>query len=390
MLGNSPAMTQTIELLTKLIAFNTINANSNLQMIAYLREYLETRGFTVHQIDDPIEKKAGLFATIGPTDSAGVLLSGHTDVVPTDGQEWTKDPFSLTKDGERLYGRGTTDMKGFVASMLTAADLASKSTLTRPLKLSFSYDEEIGCVGIKHMIDHLANTIGLPEFAIVGEPTSMKIAIGHKGKAAIRAICKGQDGHSALAPKFVNALHIATDFVTALRHLQNEIAECGARDDAYSVPFSTIHVGKLNAGTALNMVPAIATVDFEYRHLATDKGSEIMQLITQAAQQVEAEYKPHFPAAAIELKQLNSYPGLETATNHRVIEQVAKLSQSGDTTKVGFGTEAGYFNNLEVPTVVCGPGSMQGQGHQPDEFIEIRELAKCDDMMKRLVHSLAN
>jgi len=369
-------MTQTVQLLSKLIEFNTINANSNLLMIAYLREYLETRGFTVHQIDDPVESKAGLFASIGPSDTGGVLLSGHTDVVPTEGQDWTREAFTLSRDGERLFGRGTTDMKGFVASMLTAADLASKADLKRPLKLSLSYDEEIGCVGIKHMIDQLSGTIGLPDFAIVGEPTSMKTAIGHKGKAGIRAVCKGQDGHSALAPKFVNALYVATDFVAALRELQHELAKSGARDDAYSIPYSTIHVGKLNAGVALNMVPAIATVDFEYRHLAADSSSEIMARITDAAQRVAAEYQKSCPTAAIELETINAYPGLDVASDHNVVTSVADLSQSSTTTKVGFGTEAGYFDSLGIPTVVCGPGSMQDQGHQPDEYIEVQQLAK--------------
>lgn len=383
-------MTQTVELLSKLIEFNTINANSNLQMIAYLREYLETRGFTVHQIDDPNENKAGLFASIGPANTGGVLLSGHTDVVPTEGQTWTREAFKLTKNADRLYGRGTTDMKGFVASMLTAADLASKAELKKPLKLSLSYDEEIGCVGIKHMIDQLASTIGLPSIAIVGEPTSMNIATGHKGKTGIRATCKGQDGHSALAPMFVNALHLATDFVSALRGLQEDLARSGARDDAYSVPYSTIHVGKLNAGVALNMVPATAVIDFEYRHLAADSGNEIMQRITDAARRVEAQYKNDAPEAVIELAPLNSYPGLDIATDHPVVTQVAELTQSSTTTKVGFGTEAGYFDKLEIPTVVCGPGSMQDQGHQPDEYIELQELAKCDDMMQRVVRSLTN
>jgi len=383
-------MTQTVELLSKLIEFNTINANSNLPMISFLRDYLQSRGFSIHQIDDPTEKKAGLFATIGPTGAGGVLLSGHTDVVPTDDQNWTRDAFTLSREGDRLFGRGTTDMKGFVASMLTAADLASKVNLKRPLKLSLSYDEEIGCVGIKNMIDQLSSTIGLPQFAIVGEPTSMDVAIGHKGKAAVRARCIGQDGHSALAPKFLNALHVATDFVNALRDLQSELSKSGARDIAYSVPYSTIHVGKLSGGVALNMVPATAVVDFEYRHLAKDSSSEIMNRITGAAQRIVAEYQNEFPTAAIELEKVNSYPGLDVATDHRVIADVAQLSQSNTTTKVGFGTEAGYFDRLGIPTVVCGPGSMQDQGHKPDEYIELQQLAKCDDMMQRLVNSLAS
>ncbi len=382
-------MTQTVDYLGKLIEFPTVNANSNLPMIAFLREFLEKRGFDIYQIDDPDEEKAGLFASIGPPVEGGVLLSGHTDVVPTEGQKWSYPEFTMTQVGDRVYGRGTTDMKGFVASMLTAADIASKTRLKKPLKLSLSYDEEIGCVGIKHMIDQLAETIGKPAFAIVGEPTSMNIAIGHKGKSAIRAICKGDNGHSALAPNFVNALHVASDFVTALRELQIELSVRGAQDDAYTVPYSTVHVGKLTGGMALNMVPPEAVIDFEFRHLATDKSEDLMGTISELAQKIEAQHKELSPNAEIILESMNSYPGLDTPEDHDIVGQMQRLSDNSTTTKVGYGTEAGYFSGLGVPTIVCGPGSMQEQGHKPDEYIMLEQLNLCDNMMQKLIRTLA-
>ena len=236
-------MSQTHDILERLIGFNSVSANSNLDIIDYIQDYLALRGFEIHRVPDDSGQKAGLYASLGPT-GAGVMLSAHTDVVPVAGQNWTKDPFKLTREADRLYGRGTTDMKGYMASVMALADRASRTPLREPLKISFSYDEEIGCVGIQHMIGVLEKTIGLPRACFVGEPTEMQVAVGHKGKAALRATCHGQSGHSALAPNFVNALHLAGDFMAELRQLQDDLARNGTRDPAYAVPYSTIHIGK--------------------------------------------------------------------------------------------------------------------------------------------------
>ncbi len=383
-------MKTTLELLEKLIAFPTVSSESNLEIIGFLRLFLIERGFEVYQIDDPLEKKAGLFASIGPGGPGGILLSGHTDVVPTQEQNWSRPDFRLTLEKNRAYGRGTTDMKGFVASMLYAAELASQAKLNQPLKLALSYDEEVGCVGIKKMIGELASKIGLPDVAIVGEPTAMQVAIGHKGKSAIRATCAGQSGHSSLAPRFVNALHIATDFVDGLRYLQNEMATSGARDEHYDIPYSTVHVGKLQGGIALNIVPDNAVIDFEYRYLAADNGEHLMNKIRAVAEQTVSKYRVGFPAAAIELDNYNSYPGLDVPADSDVISQVQHFAQSNSTTKVAFGTEAGYFDGLGIPTVVCGPGNMEEQGHKPDEHITLEQLAACDAMMTRIVQKLSD
>ncbi|WP_170409853.1 acetylornithine deacetylase [Ruegeria arenilitoris] len=381
-------MTSTLGILDKLVGFDTVSKNSNLELAAYVEEFLEARGFAVHRITDPGGDKTGLYAEKGP-DGDGVLLSAHTDVVPVEGQSWTKDPFCLTQEGNRVYGRGTTDMKGYVASVMALADRTAGVDLREPLKIALSYDEEVGCVGIQHMLDRLAPMLGQPRACFVGEPTEMQVAIGHKGKAALRAVCHGQSGHSALAPKFVNALHLATDFVAELRALQDVYAKSGNSDRAYSVPYTTFHVGILSGGRALNIVPDRAELTFEYRHLASDHGKDILSQIQDAAVRVGARYQALCSEARIEVEQYNAYPGLDVVETEGVIAYAQKLAQSNATTKVAFGTEAGFFSELGIPTVVCGPGSMERQGHKPDEYLEIEQLNACDAMMDRILEDIS-
>jgi acetylornithine deacetylase len=382
----------TLDALDRLISFDTVSARSNLGLVDYLATFLRDRQFRVTQITDPSGQKAGLYAEIGPAGD-GVALSAHTDVVPTEGQDWTVPAFQLTRRGTRLYGRGTTDMKGFVAAMLYAADRAAKSAaanrLKEPLKLVFSYDEEIGCVGIQHMQAQLPPLLGQPRACFVGEPTQMQVAIGHKGKAALRAVCHGQPGHSALATNFVNALHLAAGFVTGLQEIQATLRQKGARDPAYDIPYSTVHAGILTGGRALNIVPDRAEVTLEYRHLAADPAQAIHQQIQAMADAVAAAYQPHWPDARIELEQYNAYPGLDVGAGAAVTGLAQRLAQSNTTTKVPFGTEAGVFANLGIPTVVCGPGSMAGQGHKPDEYLELAQLQACERMMDRIIEDLS-
>ena len=379
---------QTLDILERLIAFDSVSENSNLDIIDYIDDFLGARGFSVHRVPSLDGAKAGLFAVLGPQDHAGIMLSAHTDVVPVAGQTWTTDPFRLTCKDDRAYGRGTTDMKGYVACVMALADRASKVALSEPLKIAFSYDEEIGCVGIQHMIGQLAKTIGLPRACIVGEPTQMKVAVGHKGKAALRATCIGQSGHSALAPDFVNALHLAGDFMAGLRSLQDELAKTGARDTAYAIPYSTVHVGELHGGIALNVVPNSAVLTMEYRHLAADSADDLLMRIKSIAQMSAAPFRQQLPEARIEIEQYNVYPGLDVSPGVEVVSLVRGFAQTDAPIKVAFGTEAGVFDQLGVPSVVCGPGSMQGQGHKPDEYVELSELRACDAMMDRVLDEL--
>lgn len=380
-------MTRTVEILDRLVAFDTVSARPNLAIADYAQAHLTACGFDVTRFPDGTGQKAGLYARRGGA-GRGVLLSGHTDVVPVEGQDWTSDPFRLTQDGDRLFGRGTTDMKGFVASALALAERATGVELKEPLGIVLSYDEEVGCIGIRQMLDRLAPLVGQPRACIVGEPTEMQVAIGHKGKAALRATCRGRGGHSALAPRFLNALHLATDFVAGLRELQDAVQRTGARDEAYDVPFTTFHVGRVQGGMALNVVPDRAVVDFEYRHLAADLPADLMARIEALANRVAHSCRADFPEAAIGIETLFAYPGLAVAAEAEVVALASRFAGGTGTTKVAYGTEAGYFDQLGIPTVVCGPGSMEGQGHKPDEYITTGQLAACDAMMERVLGDL--
>lgn len=378
-------MTQSLDILDKLIAFPTVSRDPNRELIEFARVFLAERGIAAEVIVADEGRKANLLARIGPRDAPAILLSGHTDVVPVEGQAWSVDPFRLaTRDG-RAYGRGTTDMKGFIAACLRLAALASGENLARPLLLCFSHDEEIGCIGVRSAIDRIA-ACGLDiRLGIVGEPTQMRIATGHKGKIGARATCCGVEGHSALAPKYLNAMHLACDFVGRLRERQAELAQGGASDPAYEVPYTTIHAGKIAGGTALNIVPHRCIVDFEIRNIAEDDPKAILDRIFDDAAAITAAQRERFPQARVEIEIFNEYPGLETPVEAEIVQFVRGLVEDPATFKVAFGTEGGLFTQrLGVPTIVCGPGSMD-QGHKPDEFVSLDQLAACDRMMDRLL-----
>ena len=258
----------TIAKLDRLIGFDTTSRHDNRALIDWIAEILRPLGAEVVIVPDETGGKANLYATIGPRDRAGVLLSGHTDVVPVDGQDWTVPAFRMTEKDGRYFGRGTTDMKGFIAAALTAAEAASRRDLTTPLHLAFSYDEEIGCVGVRSLIEMLRKAPFRPAFCIVGEPTQMAVATGHKGKTAIEVECIGLEGHSALAPFAMNAIYMATDLITAIRAEQQRIAGDGARDGDYDVPYSTLHTGRIAGGGALNIVPNSCRFAWEIRNVA--------------------------------------------------------------------------------------------------------------------------
>ncbi len=378
----------TVEILDRLVGFDTVSANPNAKIIDFIEAYCSKHGAICTRLPASATGKLGLVARFGPDEPGGILLSGHCDVVPVAGQNWSRPPFELTRDADRLFGRGTTDMKGFLACMLTAGEVAAQRPLSKPLTLVFSYDEEIGCVGIQEMAPLLPDVLGKPRLCIVGEPTDMAVATGHKGKVGLRAVCIGENGHSALAPNFVNALHLAADFVSELRDLQDWYAENGAQDDAYDVPYSTLHVGTLHGGTALNIVPDKATMTFEYRYLPADGEATLFAKIETAAEKVGARYRGRFPKAVVTIERDISYPGLDVPKDGDEVQLARALSPIADFTKVAFGTEAGVFDKLGIPTVVCGPGSMSGQGHKPDEYIELSQLVACRSMLDKAVETL--
>ena len=379
---------QTTDLLRDLIAFPTVSADPNLELIRYCEAVLRDVGAQVEVIKDQSGHKANLYATIGPLDRPGVLLSGHTDVVPVVGQNWTVPPFEMTERDGLLFGRGSADMKGFVASAMAASLRAAELDLKTPLHLALSYDEEIGCVGVRSLIDMLAAAPIRPRFCIVGEPTSMQVATGHKGKTAARLVATGQEGHSALAPNALNAIHMACDIISFIRELQEKLAATGARDAAYDVPYTTLHVGLIEGGTALNIVPNRSEFLFEIRNLIEDDPQQFLAQIKGYAESYVRDLRKDFPEANISIEVTNTYPPLDTDPNSDVVQLVQGLSGHDATLKVAFGTEGGLFSSrLDVPTVVCGPGSM-AQGHKPDEYVSFAQLAACDAMMDALLQRL--
>jgi len=379
-----------IAILERLIAFPTVSRDSNLDLIFYASDLLGASGIACRIIHSADGHKANLFATIGPADKAGIMLSGHTDVVPVDGQNWTLPPFELTTRDGKLYGRGAADMKGFVASALATCLKASKMALRTPLHLALSYDEEVGCLGVRDLIEMLSAAPQRPLLCIVGEPTNMQVATGHKGKLAARAVCKGREGHSALAPLALNAIHLGCDFVRALRDEQDRLARDGARDGDYDIPYTTVHVGKINAGVALNIVPNLCEVDFEIRNVAADDAAIILDRLRIAAARIASDAASVAAEAAIDIEIINTYPGLNTPPTSEAVAFVKSLTGANDTMKVAFGTEGGLFSrDLGTPAVVCGPGSM-AQGHKPDEYVSVEQLRRCDEMLERLRSRLAD
>jgi acetylornithine deacetylase len=376
------------EILDRLLAFDTVSSRPNMALMEYVKGLLEGAGLAVTLVPDPSGGKSNLYASTGPEGVGGVMLSGHTDVVPVEGQHWTKPPFALTESAGRYYGRGAADMKGFVACAVEAMLDAARRRLKVPLHLALSYDEEIGCMGVRSLIDLLAAAPVKPRFCIVGEPTGMQVATGHKGKVALRATCVGREGHSALAPLALNALHLAGDFLSAVRRVQAEVAATGLKDGDYDVPYTTLHVGKMSGGVQVNIVPNHASLDFEIRSLA---GEDVVGLIARLEAEAEAIVAPlrgEFPEAAITVERLWDYPGLGTPSDAEVVRFVKGLTGANGTIKVAFGTEGGLFDaRLGVPVVICGPGSM-AQGHKPDEFVSVEQIERCRGMMAALIGRL--
>ena len=376
------------QIFDRLIGFDTVSAKSNLALLHYVRDLLADAGIRAVLIPDATGQKANLYAITGPEDVPGVILSGHVDVVPVDGQAWTDNPFALTERNGRLYGRGTTDMKGFVACAIAAVLRASTLDLRVPVILALSHDEEIGCQGVGSLLNAIATWPVQPRFCLVGEPTLMRVAVGHKGKIALRATCTGRDMHSAMAPMGLNALHLGAEFLAAVRDLQADVAANGARDSDYDVPYTTLHVGKMQGGVQVNIVPKTCVLEFEIRSLAGQDTDALIARLETAAQAIVAPHRAAFPEAAIIIDRQWDYPGLGTSPDADVVRFAQGLVGGNGTIKVPYGTEGGLFAaRLGVATVICGPGSM-AQGHTADEYIEADQLARCETMLDALLNRL--
>ncbi|EIF32672.1 acetylornithine deacetylase ArgE [Burkholderia sp. Ch1-1] len=376
-------------LLEHLIGFATVSRESNLDMIGFIRDYLGELGVGSELFYNAGRTKANLFATIGPRERGGIVLSGHTDVVPVDGQAWTVDAFRLTERDGRLYGRGTADMKGFIASVLAAVPVFLERELKLPVHLAFSYDEEVGCLGVRPMLAELERRPHKPALCLIGEPTELKPVLGHKGKLAMRCHVKGAACHSAYAPYGVNAIQYAARMIGHLEEIGEQLARPEHHDERFDPPFSTVQTGVIKGGRALNIVPAECEFDFEVRALP---GFDAHQVADELQTYAEAELLPKMRAVKsdtdIRFQSLSAYPGLATSPDSEAARLVALLSGSTEFGTVAFGTEGGLFDQAGIPTVVCGPGSMD-QGHKPDEFVSVKQLRQCDAMLIRLADYLS-
>ncbi|PAK10616.1 acetylornithine deacetylase [Burkholderia ubonensis] len=376
-------------LLEHLIGFATVSRDSNLEMIDFIRHYLLACGVDSELFYDAERTKASLFATIGPRERGGIVLSGHTDVVPVDGQAWSVDAFRLTEQDGRLYGRGTADMKGFIASVLAAVPGFHARDLRIPVHLAFSYDEEVGCLGVRPMLAELATRAHKPVMCVIGEPTGLKPVLGHKGKLAMRCHVKGAPCHSAYAPDGVNAIHYAARLIGRLEEIGEQLARPELRDARFDPPFSTVQAGLIDGGRALNIVPAECAFDFEVRALPGFDAHRVPDALQAFA---EAELLPKMravkPDTGIRMQPLSAYPGLATPPDSDAARLLTRLCGSAVFGTVAFGTEGGLFSQAGIPTVICGPGSMD-QGHKPDEFVTVEQLHGCDAMLARLADELA-
>ena len=379
-----------IELLKALVGFDTTSYNSNLNLIDFIQSYLLSYGVESTLIHDESGKKANLYATIGRTDVGGVMLSGHTDVVPVEGQEWNSDPFSLKEFDGNLYGRGSADMKGFIALALSRIPEMVSNELKQPIHLAFSYDEEIGCVGVQRMLDLLEHQPIKPSCCIIGEPTSMEVVIGHKGKHASRVKVKGHACHSGQSPFGVNAIDFAAELIVYIRKLAREKAKNGPFDMDYDVPYSTLHTGVIKGGTALNIVPNFCQFDFEIRHLYEENPKHLLDKIeTYSKENLESEMHLIDPQAGFSFETLAAYPGLLTDPDIEFVAYVKKLLDNDAHSKVIFGTEGGLFQKrLGIPTLVCGPGNIN-QAHKANEFISLKQLQQGGSFLDRLIMSLS-
>lgn len=382
-------MTKSIDYLDRLVAFPTVSRDSNLALIDFIRQEFASLGIASTLVHSEDGRKANLWATIGPDGRAGVVLSGHTDVVPVAGQAWTSDPFVLTRRDGSLYGRGSADMKGFIACCLAMAGKAVRARLATPIHFAFSYDEEIGCVGVRRLLDVLKDAPVKPRLCIVGEPTMMQAVTAHKGKLGFRVTAHGLEAHSSLAPIGVNAIYMACDLIGEIRAIQKDIAEHGIRDGDYEVAYTTLHVGRIHGGEVMNIVPNQCSFDFEIRYLPEDDAGAIVARITAAADRIAAGHRGVFADARFTFADLQSYPAMNTAVDSEAVRFVHALTGGNSTGKITFGTEGGLFQQaLGCATVVCGPGNI-AVAHKPDEHVSEAQMAQCDRMLERLVERLS-
>ena len=378
----------TINRLSRLIAFDTTSRHSNLALIHDCADYLESLGLKPWLSHNADQSKANLFATIAAADGStegGLILSGHTDVVPTDGQAWQSDPYRADIREGRLYGRGSTDMKGFIAAVLAAAPAMVQAGLKRPLHIALSYDEEIGCLGAPVMIAELQKRGLTPEHCIVGEPTSMRMVVAHKGIHTFRCAVHGKAAHSSLTPQGVNAIEYAAKLIVFINELAGRLKARHDTDPDYDVPFSTLSVNTIAGGIAGNIVPQLCEFEFDYRNLPHMSPADITAPIEAHIREVlQPQMQAVDAACRIDMRHGENVPAMPEAEAALLHDLVTQLVQDSSRLRVSYATEGGQFQQAGIATVICGPGNIE-QAHKADEFIALSQLARCDAFLHKLI-----
>ena len=374
----------TLDLIERLIGFDTVSRNSNLELIEFVRGELQAIGVNAELDRHRDGSKANLYATLGPLDRPGIALSGHTDVVPVDGQTWDSDPFEVVQREGKLFGRGTADMKSFLAVCLALAPEFVAGDPKIPLHLAFSYDEEVGCLGVRSLIEALQARATKPYAVIIGEPTEMRVIRAHKGKLSYRCHVRGLESHSGMAHLGVNAVEAAAEAVAFLKNKARQFRDTGPYDDELTPPYTTVHTGVIHGGTQLNIVPKDCHFDFECRHLPQDDPSAVFEELRHfVRERLEPEMRAVDADCGFDYEMLSRVPGLNAAEDSDVVRLAKALTGANATGKVSFGTEAGLFESGGMPSVICGPGSIE-QAHKPNEFIELEQIAQCEKFLRRL------
>ncbi len=381
----------TLAWLERLVAFDTVSRNSNLGLIEAVRDYLQGLGLAPWLDLNPESSKANLFCTLPAADGqtqGGVVLSGHTDVVPVDGQDWTTDPFQLTERDGRLYGRGACDMKGFIAAALALVPEFIAMPRSQPLHLAFSYDEEVGCTGAPFMLAELRARGIRADGCVVGEPTSMQPVVAHKGLNLYRCRVHGRAAHSSLTPQGCNAIEYAARLICHIRELADAWRTEGPFDEFYDVPFSTITTNRITGGIAINTIPEACEFSYEFRNLPGMSPEDIQARIERYVQdELLPRMRREFPAARIDIDRAAAAPALDASEQAAITQLVRALTQDQSVRKVAYGTEAGLFQGIGIPTVLCGPGSIE-QAHKVDEYVELAQLERCERFLRGLAGAL--
>ena len=377
-------------MIERLISFKTVSRDSNLGLIEWVRDYLQSHGAKARLTHDESGRKANLFATLGESSKPGLILSGHTDVVPVDGQDWDTDPFVATERDGKLYARGSADMKGFIGIALSQApkfvDALNRNRLNAPMHYALSFDEEVGCLGVRSLIRDLQENGIRPAGCVVGEPTSMQPIIAHKGTHRFRCAVHGREAHSSYVTYGVNAIEYAARLIVYIRQIADRLAQIEKRDYGFTVPYSTLSTGLIRGGIATNVVPKDCEFQFDMRTLPNASPDALYQEIRAYAEELAREMKAVDPQSGIDLVWASQTVGLAAAETDAIVQWAMQLSNNSTVGKVSYGTEAGLFQAMGVPSVICGPGDI-AEAHRPNEFVTLEQLAQCEAFMNRILRT---